>query len=202
MLISGLAMLGASIQPSLAVTGIEGLGSVDVQASYDSSIFELTLELTNTSPVDNGGYLTAFAFENPQDWVSNITTFSSSNSNFALMGGTSFMDTIQASPFGDFDIGASATGGQWLGGGNPSGGIAAGDMDTFSFILAGTNLDTVTLEDFGSLAIRMRGFDGGGSDKILTPVPELSTWIMMLVGLGVLGLHASRKRSAATAFQA
>jgi hypothetical protein len=161
--------------------GLEGRGSFNGTAEYtaiSASQATLTVELWNTSPAANGGYLTAFVFHNPSDRITGAT-LESTNSHFSILGGPNFHGDIPAPPFGNFDLGAS-TSGAFLGGGSPVGGIGVGDSSTFAFALVGTGLDLLTLDSFfgvpsaadsgsqGPVALlaRFRGFANGGSDKV------------------------------------
>ncbi len=65
------------------------MGSFDGNISYNPKVAALTVSLTNTSPVDNGGYITAFAFNNPFDSIADVS-LSSTDSDFVLLGGSSF----------------------------------------------------------------------------------------------------------------
>lgn len=167
----------------------------------------LTVTLKNTSPVANGGYLTAFAFNNPDNLITAVT-LTSTDHDFRLIGGSNFNNGISASPFGKFDIGASLSS-DFLGGGNPNKGIAAGSTETFTFTFTGTNLNTFNDQSFiselsegtGSGAgyefflARYRGFNDGGSNKtpgVPSTTPEPAT--MSLLGLGLAGLLGFRKR--------
>ena len=108
--------------------------------------------------------------------------------------------------YGYYDIGASVTD-QFLGGGGPSPGIPAGATETFTFDLAGTNLDMLDVWDFleemsvnaspgqGSqlFLARFRGFDDGGSNKTpgrVVPIPG-ALWIL---GSGLIGLAGFRRK--------
>ena len=95
----------------------------------------LVLSLTNTTPV-YGGYITGVAFNNPGDSITGVTSFTSSDLDFQLIGDPNFDGGVRASPYGDFDLG-TALGEGWLGAGSPVGGIAVGETATFTFNLAG-----------------------------------------------------------------
>lgn len=196
------------LSDALSIIGAGSLGDFTGELTYSFTSFmnaTLIFELTNTSPIDNGGFLTAFVFNNPQNQISNVTLFST-DGDFNLLGGSTFNNKIKASPFGNFDIGAS-TSSQFSGGGNPNKGIGLGVTETFNFSLTGTNLDLLTSESFVSelsvgasqgqgnqfFLARFRGFDDGGSNK--TPggappaIPEPSTYLLFSIGiLGVLVL--------------
>ena len=81
-------LLGFLPQISFAfpISGNGTLGSFVGDISYNPTNAELTVELTNTSPVDNGGYLTAFAFNNPSDSITSITGVSLSSTDGEHLG--------------------------------------------------------------------------------------------------------------------
>ena len=183
----------------------EGLGSFTGSFDYtnlSSTSGQISVELENTSPAGNGGYITAFAFNNPG--FSSVTSFSSSDGDFGLIGGPSFNNSISASPFGKFDVGASISG-SWLGGGNPSPGIGVGETATFTFNISFVDGLTFTEYDFLNelsadaggggaqfFAARFRGFKDGGSDKVPGEVPEPAS--MFLLGSGLVGIVGLKRK--------
>ncbi len=176
----GLRPCGARADLITGTTGLNGLGDFEGTLDYsatDSGHATLTVVLTNTSPAGNGGYLTAFAFNNPGQQITGVTLPAGA---FAVLGGSAgFSGGVTGSPYGQFDIGAS-TGGSWEGGGNPSAGLGVGQTGTFVFSLTGTGLDSLSAASFlGTLSAgpgdgegdaafvaRFRGFNDGGSDKV------------------------------------
>jgi hypothetical protein len=196
----------AAMADTISGTGALGSfsGSIDYVANTSTSA-TLTITLENTSPVANGGYITAFVFNNPGG-VSSATLSTSSGSWNLLFGS----NNVQGAPYGKFDIGAS-TGGGFEGGGAPQGGIAVGNSVTFTFTFSGTNLDQLTTADFLStlstgtgagqgyeaFVVRFRGFKNGGSDKVPgtpgNPVPEPSSLLLMGSGLTTIAGMIRRK---------
>jgi len=172
---------GVRSEALIFIDGIGPLGSYSGSLGYsftDATTAELEISLTNTSPAANGGFLTAFVFNNPSNFISGVS-LSTTDSDFGLLGGPSFSNGINGAPFGQFDIGAS-TGGGFTGGGNPALGIAVGGSETFTFSLTGASLNTLTEQSFldtlsvppgdgegsQSFVARFRGFEDGGSDKV------------------------------------
>lgn len=185
-----------------------GLASFTGKIDYTNGV--LTVSLTNTtSPASYGGWITGLAFNNPFDAISGVT-FNSTPSGYYLLGDPTFDNTVMASPFGQFDLGASLKDEDWLGSGKPSGGIGVGETGVFSFKLTG-DIAGLTTQSFldalsvnGStgyeptfLAVRFRGLtEGEGSDKVTgayvgtpppTSVPEPSSLALLLPGLAALG---------------
>lgn len=176
----------ADLIPISGNAGLSGLGSFEGSLAYsatDATHATLTVVLKNTSPVGNGGYLTAFAFNNPAGSITGVSF--SGPANFGLLGGSPFADGVNAAPFGQFDLGAS-TGSGFEGGGPPSKGLAVGQSGTFLFTLIGNGLDQFGAGRFLSelsvppgdgkghkaFVARFRGFADGGSDKVPYVPPE------------------------------
>jgi len=196
----------------ILIEGTGALGAYTGSLSYsftNATTAELEFVLTNTSPASNGGFLTAFVFNNPFSYISDVS-LSSTDLDFGLLGANLFDNGINGAPYGQFDIGAS-TGGGFLGGGNPSLGIGVGATETFTFSLTGINLNTLTeqlfLEELSvppgagegveSFVARFRGFEDDGSDKVPLDdtnnvIPEPSS--ILLFGFGAIGMALRKKR--------
>lgn len=162
-------------------------GTLDYQITGQSSA-TLLLSLTNTSVASNGGYITAVAL---YDEGLTASGFSSSSANFAGLSGP-----IAVSPFPEADFGASATKDAWLGGGSPKGGIAVGQTVTFTWTLTG-DVGSATASSFSDILVRFRGFEDGGSDKVVgrpsNPVPEPSSIALGLLGVGAVLARRKKK---------
>jgi hypothetical protein len=217
----------ANAEAITSLTGLEGIGAFTGTFTYtpaSATSATLVVQLTNTSAVGGGGFLTALAFNNPGGHITGVS-FSSSDPDFGLLGGSSFSNGVSAGPYGQLDIGAS-TGGSFEGGGSPSQGLGFGATGTFTFNLTGTGLDGLTASSFFSaysvppgagqgvqaFVARFRGFtsDGAGnatSDKVrgvlgtpLNPAeinPEPGSLILAAVGgvgTGILWLRRRARR--------
>lgn len=186
------AFIPDSITYIQGTTGTSGpgyfTGSVAVDNLSTTSAV-IRVSLANTSPIANGGFITGFAFNDPNSTtkgnISTVTSFSQSYSpagappanNMLLIGTPTFDNTISGSPYGSFDIGA-AVGGDLLGGGAPQPGVEVGQTGTFLFTVSGTNLDKLTSANIlntlstggAAFMVRFRGFTDGSSDKVLSGV--------------------------------
>ncbi len=180
-----LMSISGDVNSSIEGTGVSFDGMLDY--SFDSgSIGTLSITLNNSSNASLGGYLTGFVFNIlSSDALANATLMSTSN--------VSFLDTGEelASPFGMFAAGA-ALGANWLGGGTPSFGLGVGQSGTFEFQIQASDASLLSAESFvgngSDFAVRFRGLNDGGSDKLLAPSP--GTGAIALLGLGL----ASRRR--------
>ncbi len=199
-------MIGASVCNAAVLNftsnpGLEGNGSYTGSMTWTylgSGAGSLSISLTNTSPAANGGYLTGLAFNTVDGLTMGLTSG---------RAGFSFVSPVAANPFDHFDVGA-ALGGDWLGGGNPAGGIGVGVSDTFVFGVSGddsllSSLSEVSFFDLDAsgryrFAARFRGFANGGSDKVtadFTPVPIPMP--LAVAGAGLLAVGFIRRRRAA-----
>lgn len=185
----------------------EGLADFTGYLDYDSTLYQLTVSLTNTTSATCGGALTAFVFNNPDNKIAAVTlTEDSSFPNFdTVLGGSSFQNTVNGGPYGQFDIGLST--GANFEGGTPSDGIPVGKTAKFVFTFTGTDLGSLTTQSFIDaysvppgdgqgvqfFVARFQSLTcGAGSDKVPAVVPIPGT--LMLLGSGALGLVGLRRR--------
>lgn len=173
----------------------EGLGSFRAEVSYwysggTSATVEVALS-NNTDP-SLGGYITALAL-NPNGTAGGLSFVSSTSMAF-----TNIMSPISAPPFGSFAAGAG-TGGDFLGSGDPSAGIAVGSFEVFTFTLTGSasalaalDAETVLSQNGNQMIVRFRGGAADDwSDKVVgcaLPAPGA------LALLGAVGLVPKRRR--------
>ena len=196
----GLLHVGSAEGATISLTGAcapDAPGLCSKTLTFDDVSDVLTIDLTNTSPAANGGYITGDAF-----WLPSNTVVSGSSSDADFQ----FIDPLLNQPSGgdvNFTLGrtqAFALGGDWEGGGSPSAGTGTGQTVTFTVTL---NRDLTALEFsdvFRSQAIRFRGFTDGSSDKDLvvpggnvTPIPEPASLLLFGLALSGAGLQARRK---------
>jgi hypothetical protein len=161
-----------------------GPGSCEVVVTLTSS--SLQIALTNTSSASNGGYITADAFDLG---AAEITGFATTDSAFKL----TTTDT-SVSPYGSRDTLVSISN-VWLGGGDPTAGLAV--TESAKFTLSLTNAGGLTEQGIlDSMVIRFKGFADGDSDKdtVRVSMPEMSTLPLLVLGLGGLGVLWRRRR--------
>lgn len=171
---------GATFSGELAYTHIGG------------SVGELTITLTNDTPLGVGGRLTAIVFR-----FDTVDAFASTLLLSSTVSGMTDTGVVNGAPFGTF-MGGAGTGGQFEGGGSPSNGLAIGASATFVWAInasdAGslTDLSFINAADQPSLVARFRGLADGGSDKVpgtLVPAPGS----LALLGAGLLVAGRRRK---------
>ena len=133
----------------------------------------LSITLKNRTDEEIGGFLTGFLFNINSD---------DPDASAEYQENAKYPDFEAASgsgePFGDFDAGA-ALGGNFLGGGNPNGGVPVGAETTFEFIVTADDAETLTALDFltgpneYNFIVRFRGMDEStaGSDKVPARCP-------------------------------
>ena len=186
---------GASIVNFVSNVGLEELGAFTGSMEWDYSggiQGFLNVSLTNTSPAENGGYLTGFVFNVAHNLDLKVV-YDEAHAQWDDIA------DVDANPLGTFDHGA-AIGGNWLGGGQPWGaGIGVGQTFVFQFDVRGSAdlLASMTAHDFfdesdgWGFAARFRGFDDEGSDKVTASLPAPGA--VALLGLGALGARRRRR---------
>jgi hypothetical protein len=183
---------------AIPISGAGQWGSFTGDLNYSTN-GTLTVNIRNTSPEANGGYIVGFVFNNP----GNITLV---NYEYSAPEGSSFFisstnNGINGQPYGYFDILAS-TSTSFEGGGAPQAGIPVNSYANFTFLFSGPNLAALTAESFlntysttgeASFVVRFRGFENDASDKVPYSVPEPMTVLMLGIGLLGMGIATRRK---------
>lgn len=215
----GAAQAGPMTISLTSGAGLEGLGSFtgSMQWNYagqGATYGLLSVTLTNTSSVH--GYLTAFALKGPSSGFTYAKDSAAAPAqNFGMIGGgANPAGTVSAAPWGSYTFGAS-TSSSWLGGGTPLKGLDVGQTGTVVFkvsalasLLGGLDATSFFSTAGGTpeFVVRFRGFDNGGSDKVVAmqqqqppptvvPVPLPAA----MAATGLLGLGVLRRRRAAAA---
>ena len=209
-------LLASPVSASLSVVGdnshpnSNGLGNFSMLFSYsasDANNATITLQITNTTDPLIGGFLTAMAFGNPSDLITDLTLHSTTLATF-----DNVFEDVNVEPFGTQDF-AVATTNTWIGGGSPNGGIAVGQTATIVLNATGTGLDTISETDFWdavstgdpsqdkaqAFIARLRGLNSdpdsdkvpGGSRNLIPEPGSLTIWCSM----GIIGLGLRRRRS-------
>lgn len=170
----------------------EGTGATySGEMEYDSTLQELSISLTNTTPAAIGGFITALAFLiDSSDPAASATLMNANPAMFANTG-----SVFTGGTFGNYKAGAGV-GGDFLGGGPPNG-IAIGDTGSFVFNVSASDAGSLTTASFLSnptdLLVRFRGLDDGGSDVVGTNVPTPAAAITLALAGGLVG-GARRRR--------
>src|SRR5262245_7676801 len=92
--------LGPTVQPARAlnIVGVpgnstSGLGNFSATFTYTASsatAATIVVSITNTSPAANGGFLTAFVFNNPDNLITGVSLSSTSSTFDTLLGSPTF----------------------------------------------------------------------------------------------------------------
>lgn len=190
------SLIDINSDPASSTEGIADFsGSLQYTPDAMSNQGLLTITLNNTSAAENGGYLTAFAFDLDSLYASG-TDISLVSSSHPFSG----LTNTKAQPFGTYAAGAS-TGKNWQGGGKAQTGIAAGDTGVFEFLIASENAGLLSTHDFlnsdnsAGFVARFRGFADGGSDKVPALVTAAAVPGPAALGLLLIaGLAGPRRR--------
>lgn len=197
--------LGWTLSPTVSQAISTGVCDSDAPGNCTQSVSlsanTLSITFNNTSPLANGGFITAVAFDLAGG--ATITSFNSTNGNFGLAPGLNVTGGgIQTSPFPDHEFVITLSPGAsqpFLGAGSPNGGIPAGGAATFTLALGGSFGGVTEGNLISSEVIRFKGFIGGGEDSDKDPIgnaiPEPSTIILLASGL--VGFAAFRRKGLA-----
>ena len=210
-MVAGLAMCGGAASAdvvsfyadpgttsNISPTGVSLNGTIEYNYT-GGSVGEVIFSLTNTTSSSVGGFFTGLVFNiNSSDSGASATLSATSDGDFLDTGSEA------ANPFGTFAAGA-AVGANWSGGGNPSRGIGAGESGMFTFAVNASDASSLSAMSFfgdgSDIALRFRGLNNGGSDKLLVtdedpelnlvplPAPVWAGGALLGLGLGVRRLR-------------
>lgn len=175
-----------------------GYGTFTGSIAYSAGAFAtdgaLTISLTNTSDVSNGGFLTGFVFNiNSVDANAGASLVSGTHAAMLELG-----PNEPGNPFGTFDSGA-ALGGSFLGNGNPGNGIGVGATGVFEFLITASDAASLTAMSFitgpnnHNFVARFRGFDNDESDTVPGMVVPAPAAVCLLLG-GIIAGGVRRRR--------
>lgn len=198
--LAGTQALGQTVIHSDAPLNPTPPASFQASVVYDATLSQLQFDILNTSPFDNGGFLTGFVF--------NVPAGVRALYNDVLPGeGFDQVSGVTVLPYGTFSTGV-ALGKEFFEGGNPENGLFPTESQTFFFniTLDGTPAgDLLNVQDFLSLATqdgeepavmvaRFREFDSGGDQlaPALIPLP-MAAW-SALSGMGLLAVPTVLRR--------
>ena len=179
------ADLGTLI-PGLTASMTILLESVTDVGDNNEWIFEIMMVNTSSDPISSN--LTAVGFNTGPDAISmEVST-----------DGVYFVETDPGGHFpvgiGNLDVCVTGFNGNCTGGG---GGLAEGESDTFWLMLTlDDGINDLTLSDFGVRyqAIYGDGYDGISGVGMTSTIPEPATWMMMIIGFGMVTAATRRTR--------
>lgn len=186
------ALVGMCAHASVVFTSDPGVGSftgtLDFQHAAGSANGMIIIEITNTTSGEDGGYLTAIAF-NPVDGVFARFNRWASDGISAKWGP---IRAVSIDPYGSFASGAGL-GGKFRRGPAARFGIAAGDTAKLVFDVRGESavLDALSLHDIVAenngvgLITRFRGFDAGKAGNVTATLPAPGAAAVLCLGLGL-----------------
>ena len=183
--------LNAALSVELVSVGSGGNG--------DNTVWTFKFTLDNTSTINSR--ITALVFDTTPN-------FDVDESGISVVGAV--IDEFSGAgslpqSFGNFEGCASANGDPCQGGGGDGIDEGGSDMWTITFVTSAPT-ETFSFDDFG---VRYQGVDfncggqGGqtGGDCAsgvgyfeMTMIPEPATWMMMILGFGMIGLQMQRRR--------
>lgn len=188
---NGLSELGGG---SVLVDGLTAsmtylLQSITHDGGDNTNDWLLQISVSNTSTAPTTSTLTAVGFD--MGGYDNIVSASADGVYF------SEVDTNGQFPMGLGRLDVCVTGFNSQCAGN-GGGLTAGESETFYLML--TMSDAITSFTMSDFAVRYQAiysgedFQGASGIGLVTIIPEPATWLMMIIGFGIVGASTRRTR--------
>lgn len=164
--------------------GADAAGCTTLGESLASwSLVGNILTISNATAPDNASFISGISFDAGAGQTVSLVTPMNPGVLFTTGGGAHLPSSLGWTV--DFDFQADKK--------PATNGVNAGE--SIAFQLGGVTLSDISHGDF-KFGLHIQGLPEGRSEKLITTVPEASSYAMVFGGLGVVGLLARRRKAA------